>query len=168
MTNLGGNTALKLLMFLYRPPKSSCWGNAIRPKDPIKAKAKVNDFFAAYFEPLEPEWDPSRQMTLTLNWKTSILPRVEWAPEYSKPGNEQWQKVMFIVTGDRIIFMLGLVFPISVNDLASYEFLRQFSENAPFKMSAKHFQTGLVGKNGKLAWRKPDPGVAARLHEFIA
>jgi hypothetical protein len=36
-------------MFVYRPPKSSCWGHSIG-KDSIKAKLKLDAFFDAYFE----------------------------------------------------------------------------------------------------------------------
>ncbi len=76
-------------MFSYRPPKSNCWGHALRPKDPLKVKQKVNAFFETYFERLEPEWDPTRQMTLTLAWKVSALPNVDWSAEYLKPKNEK-------------------------------------------------------------------------------
>ena|SRR5208282_3557375 len=154
-------------MFTYRPSKASIWGHAIRPNDPFKAKQAVNRFFETFFEKLEPEWDTSRQFTLTLSWRTSALPRIEWAAEFLTPESQQWQKVMFIVTGDRISVPMGLLFPISVTEPASYEFLRRFSAEAPFKMSHKNFQVGITGKSGKLAWRKPDADITARLQEVI-
>lgn len=153
-------------MFSYRPPKSSCWGHAIRPKDPLKAKQRVNAFFETYFGRLEPEWDTTRQLTLTLNWKTSVLPNIDWPEEYLKPENQKWQQTLLILTGDHIMCMM-LVIPISPKEPSSYEFLGRFSEDAPFKMSPKHFQVGILGKTGKLAWRKPDADVAGRLHEVI-
>ena len=154
-------------MFTYRPSKSSIWGHAIRPKDPLKAKLAVNGFFETFFEKIEPEWDTTRQFTLTLSWRTSVLPHVEWAAEFLKPEGQRWQQVMFIVTGDRIGFPMGLLFPISATEPASYEFLRRFSAQTPFKMSHKNFQVGVIGKSGKLAWRKPDADIASRLQEVI-
>lgn len=154
-------------MFSYRPPKGSCWGHVIRPKDPIKAKQKVNAFFEAYFERLEPQWDTTRQLTFNLNWKVSALPNIEWPEEFSKPENERWQRTLFMLTGNRVMFASGLLIPISPTQPDSYEFLRRFSVDAPFKMSPKHFQVGMVGKNGKLVWRKPDPDIAARLQDSI-
>jgi hypothetical protein len=147
-------------MFSYRPPKSSCWGPFIRPKDPLKAKQRVNAFFEIYFRRLDPEWDATRQLTLTLSWKVSILPNVE-------PPEKLQQQVLFIVTGDRVMFPGGLWIPISSAEPASYEFLRRFSADAPFKMSPKHFQVGIVGKTGRLAWRKPDEDIAAKLQQVI-
>ena len=154
-------------MFSYRPPKSSCWGHVIRPKDPLKAKQKVNAFFEAYFERLDPEWDTSRQMTLALSWNASALPNIEWPEELLKLENQKWPRVLFILAGDRVMFPGGLLFPISSTEPASYEFLGRFSTGAPFKMSPKHFKVVIVGKTGKLAWRKPDEGIVARLQEFI-
>lgn len=153
-------------MLSYRPPKSSCWGHAIRPKDPLKAKQRVNAFFETYFEHLAPEWDTTRQFTLKLNWKSDVLPNIDWPQELLKPENQQWQRVLIIVTGDRISFPLGLMFPILSNEPASYEFLRRFSADAPFKISSKHFQVGILCKSGKMVWRKPDTQMAAKLQKF--
>ncbi len=147
-------------MFTYCPPKGSCWGHVIRPKDPIQAKQKLNAFFELYFERLNPEWNPTRQFSLSLGWRASVLPNLE-SPEYLE------QKVLFIVTGDRVMFVGGLWIPISTTESASYEFLGRFSADAPFKMSPKHFKVGTLGKSGKMAWRKPDPDTAARLHQAI-
>ena len=156
-------------MFAYRPPKGSIWGGAIRPKDPLKAKHAVNTFFATYFERLDPEWDTTRQFNLSLSWNTSALPKVEWHEEFLKPENQRFQKVLFMITGDRISFPLGLFIPISSSDAASYEFLKRFAVDAPFKMSAKHFMVSVpLGKKGNFAWRKPDANIAARLQEVVA
>src|ERR1035438_752348 len=140
------------IMFSYRPPKNSCWGHSIRPKDPLKAKQRVNTFFETYFMRLDPEWDTTRQFTLTLTWKTSSLPNIESAENLE-------QQVLFIVTGNRVMFPGGLWIPISSADSASYEFLGRFSADAPFKMSPKHFQVGILGKTGKLALREPDADI---------
>ncbi|HXI71008.1 MAG TPA: hypothetical protein VNN22_11700 [Verrucomicrobiae bacterium] len=147
-------------MFSYRPPKSSCWGHAIRPSDPLKAKQKVNAFFETYFERLDPQWDTTRQFTLSLTWNASALPSVE-SPDYLQ------QRVLFLVTGNRIMFAGGLWIPISFTEPTSYEFIRRFSGDAPFKMSAKHFKVGvLVGQDlGTL--RKPDAEIAARLQSVL-
>lgn len=147
-------------MFSYRPPKSSCWGHSIRPKDPLKAKQRVNAFFETYFGRLDPVWDTTKQFTLTLNWKTSALPEIE-------PSETREQQVLFIVTGDRVMFPGGLWFPISSSDPASYEFLTRFSADAPFKMSPKHFKVGTLGKAGQWSLRKPDAATAARLQQSI-
>ncbi len=155
-------------MFSYRPPKSSIWGGAIRPKDPLKAKQKVNAFFATYFERLDPEWDTTRQFSFQLNWNTSTLPNVEWPEEFLKPENQRWQQVFFIIAGDRISFPLGLHIPITSSEAASYQFLGRFAVDAPFKMSTKHFQVSVpIGKKGNFAWRKPDANIAARLQEVV-
>jgi hypothetical protein len=62
---------------------------------------------------------------------------------------------------------MGIVFPLSVTDPASFEFLRRFNADAPFKMSAKHFMVGIAARNGKFAWRKPDADIEAKLSEFL-
>jgi hypothetical protein len=128
---------------------------------------KVNSFFETYFQRLEPQWDTTRQLTFKLNWKDSVLPNLDWPEDYLKPGNEGSRRVLFTLTGNRITF-LHFVFPISAKEPASYEFLGRFAAEAPFKISPRHFQVGIPCKNGKLAWRKPDAGIAARLDEFVA
>ncbi|HEY4416362.1 MAG TPA: hypothetical protein VGO57_11780 [Verrucomicrobiae bacterium] len=148
-------------MFSYCPPKSSCWGHAIRPNDPLKAKQKVNAFFETYFERLDPQWDTTRQLTLKLNWNVSALPNVE-SPE------DLQRQVLFGLTGNRIIF-LGFWIPISCTEPASYEFLRRFSADAPFKMTAKNFKVGpSLGKGLDLGvLRKPDATIVARLQSVL-
>ena len=153
-------------MFSYRPPKGSCWGHMIRPRDPSKAKERVNNFFGKYFERLEPEWDTTRQLTFELKWNEALLPNVDWPKEFLRPENERWRRVLLLLTGNRVMFMQFLI-PISAGEVSSYEFLGRFSAEAPFKMSPKHFQVGLPAKNGSLVWRKATGGVAARLQELI-
>lgn len=165
-------------MFIYRPSKGNCWGHAIRPRDTLKGRRALHRFFETFFEEFNPEWDKTNEfkirsaIALTLSWRTSVLPRVERAAEFLAPEGQEWQKVRFHLMetsglGNRISFPLGLQFPLSVTEPTSYEFLRQFSAEAPFKMSYKNFQVGVIGKNGKLAWRKPDANIASRLHEAI-
>jgi len=149
-------------MFVYRPPKGSCWGHAIG-KDSAKAKAKLDTFFDAFFERVEQQ-SPT---TLVLAWKDSVLPKVEWPAVFQGPDNQKLRQFLFIVMGDCVMFPMGIVFPLSPTEPASLEFLRRFSTDAPFEMSAKHFQVGIVSGTGKFAWRKPDADIAAKLEEFI-
>jgi hypothetical protein len=144
-------------MFSYRPPKSSFWGHTIESQEKLAA------FFDAYFDRVEYDQPGTRVMT----WKTSVLPNTDWPEEFLKPEGQGWQQLLFIVTGDRLSFPLGMVFPISPQEPASYEFLRRFSQAAPFKMSPKHFQVGVLGKTSLLAWRRPNRDVAARLQEVL-
>jgi hypothetical protein len=100
-----------------------------------------------------------------------VLPNVNWHAVFLKPGNERSQGSLCMINlgnGSRISFGGGLLIPISPQEPASYEFLQRFSADAPFKMSAKHFMVGVsIGKNGNLAWRKPEAEIAARLNEVI-
>jgi len=150
-------------MFVYRPPKGSCWGHSIG-KDPAKAKAKLDTFFDAYFERVEQQ-SPT---TLVLAWKSSVLPKVEWPEVFLGPDNQKLRQFLFMVMGDRVMFPMGIVFPISPTEPASFEFLGRFNADTPFEMSDKHFQVGIVGKNGNFAWRKPDAEIAAQLEKCIA
>jgi len=149
-------------MFVYRPPKGSCWGHSIG-KDPVNAKLKLDAFFEAYFERV----DSVSPTTLVLAWKSSVLPKVEWPEAFQGPENQKVRQFLFGVKGDRVMFPMGIVFPLSTIEPASFEFLGRFSTDAPFKMSAKHFQVGIVGKAGSFAWRKPDAEIAAKLEEAI-
>ena len=152
-------------MFNYTVPKSSCWGHVIRPKDPLKAKQRVNAFFEIYFEKLDPEWEVTRQMTVDLSWRAPILPNIEWPEELSRP---ETQKTFFILTGDRVIFMGGLLIPISSSASSSYEFLRRFVSDAPFRMSPKNFRVSVPAKRGKWKWTKPEGEIAERLLAVFA
>jgi len=149
-------------MFVYRPPKGSCWGHSIG-KDPIKAKLKLDALFDAYFDRIEQQ-SPT---ALVLAWKDSVLPKVEWPAAIQGPENQKVRQFLFMVMGDRAMFPMGIVFPLSPTELASFDFLRRFSTDAPFEMSAKHFQIGVIGKSGSFAWRKPDAEIAERLEEFV-
>jgi len=149
-------------MFVYRPPKGGCWGHSIG-KDPVKAKLKLDAFFDAYFEQV----DSVSPTTLVLAWKSSVLPKVEWPEAFQGPENQKVRQFLFGVMGDRVMFPMGIVFPLSTIEPASFEFVGRFGTDAPFKMSAKHFQVGIVGKAGSFAWRKPDAEIAAKLEEAI-
>ena len=144
-------------MFVYRPPKGSCWGHA------VKSQQKLDELFEAYFELVE----QGHRGTRVVIWKASVLPNTDWPEDFLKPEGQRWQQLLFMVTENRLSFPMGIVFPISPQEPASYEFLRQFSQTTPFKMSLKHFQVGVTGKNGKMAWRKPDATIAARLQEIL-
>ena len=147
-------------MFVYRPPKGSCWGHAIS-KDQVKGALSV--FVGTYFDRVE----LMGSTTLVLAWKSSVLPKVEWPDEFLGPERQKLRQFLFGVMGDRVMFPLGIVFPLSTTEPASFEFLRRFSADAPFKMSPKHFQVGVVGKSGKFAWKKPDAEIAAKLEQCI-
>lgn len=143
-------------MFVYRPPKSSCWGHSLG-KDPVSAKQKLDAFFDTYFE---------RQGSV-LAWKSSVLPKIDWPEVFQGPENEKLRQFLFMVTGDRVMFVMGIVFPLSPAEPSSFEFLGRFCADAPFKMTAKHFQVGIVGKKGSFAWRKPDADIAAKLEAAV-
>jgi hypothetical protein len=149
-------------MFVYRPPKGSCWGHSIG-KDSLKAKVKLEAFFDAYFERVE-SISPTTQV---FAWKSSVLPKVEWPEAFQGPEKQKVRQFLFGVMGDRVMFPMGIVFPLSTIEPASFEFLGRFSADAPFKMSAKHFMVGIIAKNGKFAWRKPGADIAAKLEEFV-
>jgi hypothetical protein len=146
-------------MFYYSVSKSSCWGHVIRPKDPLKAKQRVNTFFATYFEPLVPEWDATRQISIVLGWRAGVLPSVEWTDDLSKSEN---QKMLFVLTGDRVM-MGGIAFPISSSSPDSYDFLRQFVSDAPFRMSPQNLRVRVLGTSGRWSWKKPTGETAERL-----
>ena len=149
-------------MFVYRPPKGSCWGHSIG-KDQTTAMPKLEAFFDAFFERVE-------QQSATagvLAWKDSVLPKVEWPDVFLGPDNEKLRQFLFMVMGNRVSFVMGIVFPLSTVEPASFEFLRRFSAAAPFEMSAKHFMVGVTAKNGKFAWRKPDADILSKLQECV-
>ena len=149
-------------MFVYRPPKGSCWGHSFG-KDQTTGMPKLEAFFDAFCERVEQQ-SPT---TLVLAWKDSVLPKVEWPAAFQGPENQKVRQFLLMVMGNRVMFPMGIVFPLSTTEPASFEFLRRFSAEAPFQMSAKHFQVGVVGKSGRFAWRKPDAEVAAKLEEFV-
>ena len=105
--------------------------------------------------------------TLVLAWNDSVLPKVEWPDLFLGPDNGKLRQFLFMVMGNRVAFPMGIVFALSTVEPASFEFLRRFSKDAPFKMSAKHFMVGMTAKNGKFARRKPDGDILAKLEECI-
>jgi hypothetical protein len=150
-------------MFSYRPPKRSSWGHSIGSKDPLEARKELDAFFDTYFERVEPQ----SSQPLILAWKSSVLPNIDWPEELLQPESQPFQHVMVVVMGNRVSFPVGILFPISPTEPASYQFLGRFSANAPFKMSPQHFKVGVLCKNGKVALRKPDAEIAAKLKECI-
>lgn len=146
-------------MFVYRPPKSSCWGHPIG-KDPVKAKQKLDAFVDLYLERVE----ESSEMTTVVAWKSAVLPRVDW-PEACQ--GEKARQFLVLAREGRVMFPMGIVFPLSTIDAESFEFIGRFSKDAPFKMSAKHFMVGVIAKNGAVALRKVEGEMAAKLAAVI-
>jgi hypothetical protein len=105
---------------------------------------------------------------LVLAWKSSVLPKIEWPEVFLGPDNQKLRQFLFMVMGNRVMFPMGIVFPISTTEPASFDFLGRFSADVPFEMSAKHFQIGIIAKNGSFAWRKPDEEIAAKLEKCLA
>jgi len=124
---------------------------------------KLEVFLETFFERVERKSPTS----LVLAWKASVLPQVEWPAAFQGPENQKVRQFLFMMMGNRVMFPMGIVFPLSPTEPSSFEFLRRFSAAAPFEMSAKHFQIGVVSKSGSFAWRKPDTECAARLAEFV-
>lgn len=149
-------------MFVYRPPKGSCWGHSIG-KTQTEAMPKLETFLNAFFQRVEQQ-SPT---TLVLAWKDSVLPKIEWPEAFQGPENQKVRQFLFMLMGNRVMFPMGIVFPLSTTEPASFEFLRLFSANAPFKMSARHFMIGITARNGRFAWRKSDADIAVKLKEFI-
>jgi hypothetical protein len=145
------------------------WGHAYRPKNSVEAQEKMNSFLDKYFERIEPDGRDGTCLTFKVNWKSTVLPNASWPEHFLKPESKHLRLIMFILIGDRISFPLGIVFPIPLNGPASYDFLKRFSLDAPFKMSAQHFNVVVpISKKNKYAARKPDAETAARLNEAIS
>ena len=149
-------------MFVYRPPKGSCWGHSFG-KDQTTATPKLDAFFNVFFERVEQQSSTAG----VLAWKDSVLPKVEWPDVFLGADKQKLRQFLYMVMGNRVSFVMGIVFPLSTIEPASFEFLKRFSTDAPFKMSAKHFMVSITGKNGKFAWRKPDADVLAKLEQYI-
>jgi hypothetical protein len=124
---------------------------------------KLDAFVDVFFNRVEQQ-SPT---AVVLAWKDSVLPKLEWADVFLGPDNQKLRQFLFMVMGNRVAFPMGIVFPLSTTEPASFEFLRRFSADAPFKMSAKHFMVGITAKSGKFGWRKPGADLASKLEEFI-
>src|ERR1041385_1919149 len=133
-------------MFVYRPPKGSCWGHSFG-KDQTTGIPKLEAFFDDFFERVEQQ-SPT---TLVLAWKDSVLPNVAWPDEFLGPDKQKLRQFLFMVMGDRVAVSMGIVVPLATPAPAAFEFLRRVSADAPFNMSAKHFMVGITAKNGKFA-----------------
>jgi hypothetical protein len=149
-------------MFVYRPPKGSCWGHSFG-KDQTTGLPMLQAFLDTFFDRVGQQ-GPS---TLILAWKDSVLPKVDWAEAFLGADKQLLRQFLFMVRGNRVAFPMGIVFPLSITEPASFEFLKRFSGEAPFKMSTKHFMVGITAGNGKFAWRKPEADVAEKLTEFV-
>jgi hypothetical protein len=149
-------------MFVYRPPKDSCWGHSIG-NDWTSAQPKLEAFLDTYFDRVESQGPTS----WVLAWKDSVLPKIDWPEAFQGTENEMVRRFLFSAVGNRVMFPIGIVFPLSSTDPASFEFLRRFSADTPFKMSAKHFMVGVISAKGRFAWRKPDADIAAQLEDMI-
>jgi hypothetical protein len=216
-------------MFWYRPPKSSCWGHALRPANPIQAIRKADVFFKKYFEPLRPteltlrlnslrNEDPylqtiqgraaeqfgakglTDQMTWSLRpedfqrvvdfvlacdpppthladparlfiqsdliWKSAALPGGGWPEEFAGTEYDAFRRPLAVFNFElrgRVSLLEGLTIPVAVVGAGSYEFLSEFSNAAPFKMSTKHFHVVSTAKNGEPVLRKPSAEMVAKL-----
>jgi hypothetical protein len=122
-------------------------------------------------QPKDPIW---LEFEASVAWKESILPAVQWHPEFLGPpvGNHHpkhtWYQIRLKDRG-LIQFMLGVVIPIPVDDPASYAFLGKFCADAPFKINPDKFLVSTpVGKKGKWAFRKPNEDVQQRLRKALS
>ena len=153
-------------MFIYRPSKDMCWGNALRPKDMDwrVAKQRLESFLDMYFETVERNEDSK----FIVRWKDSVLPNIAWPAEFLAPEQHKQREILFLFLGERVGFPLGLTIPISPQESSSYEFLGRFSASAPFKMSPKHFSVVVrTGKKGTLLDRRPDADITKLLNDAI-
>ena len=155
-------------IFLYRTPTMTA-GEAYWPRDSAEVKEKFHSFLDKYFERVEPDEHNEYCMIFKLHWKSTALPNAEWPKQFLKAENGHSRHITFILTEDRISFPSGIVFPIPLKEPTSYDFLKQFSSETPFKMSAQHFSVVIpIGKKGRYAARKPDAEISARLNEAIS
>lgn len=128
----------------------------------MRIREVLESFLDIYFAPIEKEDD----FTFNLTWKAAALPHIVWPEEYLRPELQRFQQVLMVWLIDRVSFPLGLQFPLSQTDPASYEFLGRFNADAPFKLIPKHFKVVTNGKR-KAVLKKADEATVARLHEFI-
>jgi len=94
----------------------------------------------------------------------SVLPNVEWQ-DFS--GEAEDAKMLFILTGNRVMFMGGIHFPVSSSEPSSYEFLKRFASDAPFRMNRKNFRVRMLGKSSRWAWQRPEGEIAERLQAVL-
>jgi hypothetical protein len=155
-------------IFLYQAPAMTA-GEAYRARDSAQAKEKFNALLDKYFERVEPDEHNGYGMTFKLNWKCAALPNSAWPKQFLKAENGESRLIMFILTEHSISFPSGIVFPIPLKEPTSYNFLKQFSSETPFKMNPQYFSVVIpIGKKGKYAARKPDAEISARLNEVIS
>jgi len=150
-------------------PDSMDWALSPSQYDPVM------DFLLAQRawpkQPKDPIW---LEFEASVAWKESVLPAVQWHPEFLGPpaGNHHLKHTWYLIRLKErglIQFILGAVIPIPVDDPASYNFLRQFCADAPFKINPHKFLVSApVGKNGKWAFRKPNAEVQKRLIKALS
>lgn len=128
----------------------------------MRIREVLESFLDIYFDPIEKEDD----FTFNLTWKATALPHIVWPEEYLRPELQRFQKVFMVWTIDRVMFPMGLQFPLSPTDPASYEFLGRFNADAPFKLIPKHFKVLTNGKR-KAILKKADAATLSRLQEFL-
>jgi len=122
-------------------------------------------------QPKDPIW---LEFEASAAWKESVLPAVQWHSEFLGPpiGDHHLKHTWYrIQLKDRGLFqfMLGVLVPIPVDDPASYDFLRQFGGDAPFKINPDKFLVSTpVGKKGGWAFRKPTEEVQQRLNKAFS
>jgi hypothetical protein len=108
---------LKIAMFVYRPSKGMCWGHGLRPKDTNwqVAKRRLDAFLNIYFDLVEERHIGSSKW----RWKNSALPHVAWPEDFLRPENQKWQNIDIGFLGERVSFIFGLRFPLSIHDPSS-------------------------------------------------
>ena len=113
--------------------------------------------------PADPVW---LSFTCSLTWKDSVLPNAEdTETEEGKVAAPLFN--VNLSAGGRIMFPMGIYIPVPPAQPSSYEFLGKFSADAPFKMTAKNFQTRIPNSRGAMVWKKPEGEIAMRLNEAI-
>lgn len=149
-------------------PDSMDWVLSSSQFDPL-----VNYLLARRDWPKQPKDPIWLDFEASVAWKESILPATQWHPEFEGPpvGHHHLKHTWYqIQLGGRghIQFMLGVVIPIPADNLQSFDFLRQFCADAPFKMNPGNFLVSTpVGKKGGWAFRKPNEEILRRLVEAL-
>jgi hypothetical protein len=153
-------------IFLYRAPLRTA-GEPYRPADSAQAKERFNSLLDKYFERAEPDEHNEYYTIFKLNWKSTALPNAAWPKQFLKE-NGRSRRIRFMLTKHSISFS-SIVFPIPLKEPASYDFLKQFSSETPFKMRVEYFSVAIpIGKNERYATRKPDAEMSVRLNEAIS
>ncbi len=146
-------------------PKRLEWN--LKQDDYLRAVSFILEGYPWPEPPANPVW---LSFALLLKWKSSVLPKLDWpGEEYAREVFEiGWHARMGVFLRNKSFVTTMLQIPLSSKEPASYDFLKTFSADAPFKMNPKHFRViEPTGKKGNLAGRKPSQAIAARLREAI-